>query len=119
MPNRFVILHHQLEDSEHWDLMLEQGEELLTWQLLSDPMVPSNFPVSTLRIGNHRKAYLDYEGPVPGNRGTVRRVDSGFVEFEKITPQCFHIVLGGNRLRGRFLLRQQAEGWSLEMAGRP
>lgn len=119
MSSRFVILHHLLDDSEHWDLMLEQGEVLLTWQLLRDPTDPSNFPIPALRIGDHRKAYLNYEGLVTGNRGTVRRVDSGTVEFEENTPQYHRVVLHGDRLRGTFLLRQQIEDWTLEVVGRP
>ena len=35
MTSRFVILHHRLAGGEHWDLMLEHGESLATWQLLA------------------------------------------------------------------------------------
>jgi hypothetical protein len=119
MPDRFVILHHRLDHGEHWDLMLEQGEVLLTWQLLRDPTDPAGYPIPARRIGDHRKAYLDYEGPLTGDRGTVRRVDSGTVEFEENTPQYCRFMLGGNRLWGTFLLRQDAQGWTLEPAGGP
>ena len=119
MPSRFVILHHRLDHGEHWDLMLEQGDVLLTWQLLRDPTFPDNFPIPARRIGDHRKAYLDYEGPLSGNRGTVRRVDSGTVEFEANTPRCCRFVLSGNRLRGAFLLQQQTQDWTFEMVGGP
>ena len=114
MPSRFVILHHRLGDGEHWDLMLERGDILLTWQLLRDPTVPDSFPIPARRIGDHRKAYLTYEGPLTGNRGTVRRVDSGTVEFEENTTQCCRFTVSGDRLRGTFVLTLEAQVWTLE-----
>lgn len=119
MPSRFVILHHRLDEGEHWDLMLEQGDVLLTWQLFRDPTVPSNYPISARRIGDHRKAYLDYEGPLTGNRGTVHRVDSGTVEIEASTPESCCFVLSESRLHGTFILRREAEGWKFEASGGP
>jgi len=119
MRSRFVILHHKLDGGEHWDLMLEQGDILLTWQLLRDPMDPASYPIPARRIGDHRKAYLDYEGPLTGNRGTVRRVDGGTVEFEQYTPQFCRFTLSGSRSRGTFLLRQAIQAWTLETTHRP
>lgn len=119
MPSRFVILHHRLDGGEHWDLMLEQGDVLLTWQLLRDPTDPSNFPIPARRIGDHRKAYLDYEGPLTGNRGFVRRVDSGTVEFEANTPQTCRFVLRGARLHGTFALTLEAHGWTFKASNGP
>ena len=119
MPDRFVILHHRLGDGEHWDLMLERGDILLTWQLLHEPIDRASLPIPARRIGDHRKAFLDYEGPLTGNRGTVRRVDSGMVEFEENTPQYARFTLSGNRLRGTFVLTLEAEGWTFESAGGP
>ncbi|MEK7756539.1 MAG: DNA polymerase ligase N-terminal domain-containing protein [Planctomycetota bacterium] len=117
MSNRFVILHHRQDPGEHWDLMLEQGDVLLTWQLLRNPTVLVNYPIPARRTGDHRKAYLDYEGPLTRNRGTVRRVDCGTVEVEENAPKCVRFKLNGGRLWGSFLLRPQAEGWSFETAG--
>ena len=34
------------------------------------------------RLPDHRLAYLEYEGPVSGNRGVVRRIDSGKYEID-------------------------------------
>lgn len=120
MPTRFVILHHKTDGGEHYDLMLEQGEVLLTWQLPYDPGDGSRLPIPAKRIGDHRKAYLTYEGPVSDNRGQVRRIDSGTVEFNKITAEEYLVRLQGERLQGRFRLTRQSEGdinWSLDRAG--
>ncbi len=104
MPARFVILHHRLDDGEHWDLMLEHGDILLTWQLLREPVDASSLPIPARRIGAHRKAYLEYEGPVSGGRGTVRRVDAGTVEIQELTEATCRFSLDGGRLKGAFLL---------------
>lgn len=81
MPSRFVILHHTTRDGEHWDLMLEQGDVLQTWQLLANPLGGEAYPISARRIGDHRLAYLTYEGPISGDRGNVTRIDEG--EYER------------------------------------
>jgi hypothetical protein len=114
MPARFVILHHRLDDGEHWDLMLEHGEVLLTWQLLREPVDAASLPIPARRIGDHRKAYLEYEGPVSGGRGTVRRVDAGTLEIEKASENRLQFRLGGSRLCGFFVLqRVEAPEWTL------
>ncbi len=104
MSTRFVILHHELGGGEHWDLMLEHGDTLLTWQLFREPLGRPSLPIPARRIGGHRKAYLDYEGPVSGDRGHVRRVDTGTVEIKELTATQCVIDLDGKRLSGRFRL---------------
>ena len=69
MP-RFVILEHDYPQ-QHWDLMLEAGPVLRTWRLAEPPDVGR--PVAATASFDHRPVYLDYEGPVSGNRGTVQR----------------------------------------------
>lgn len=116
MLTRYVILHHQLAGSEHWDLMLERGDALLTWQLAAEPNSSGSLPIGAQRIGDHRKAYLDYEGPVSGNRGTVRRVDAGTVTFEKLTGEECAFSLEAGRLQGRFRLVRGSDGWAFSVA---
>ena len=113
MPSRFVILHHRLDHGEHWDLMLEQGDVLLTWQLLREPIDRDSLPIPARRIGEHRKAYLDYEGPLTRNRGSVRRVDSGRLEIVENTAQQCQFTLLGRRLSGSFLLQKAGDDWVL------
>ena len=116
MPSRFVILHHSHADGEHWDLMIEQGDALLTWQLLKEPIGRSSLPIAAKRIGDHRKAYLDYEGPISRDRGHVRRIDAGIVEFEESTPDCYIFSMAGSRLSGRFTLLASGDEWTLAEA---
>ena len=78
MSNRFVILEHAVKGETHYDLMLEvEGQDKLrTYQLASWPLVVGESCVCR-RLEDHRGAYLEYEGEVSGNRGVVRRVESG------------------------------------------
>jgi hypothetical protein len=111
--SRFVILHHVGYGCEHWDLMLEHGDALLTWQLLSEPLQPSCGEIQAVRIGNHRKAYLEYEGEVSGGRGKVVRIDGGTVVVEELTDRCCRFRAAGSRLSGRYELAAHRHGWSM------
>ena len=73
---RYVILHHQGIPDPHYDLMFERepGGPLLT---LRSPSWPILKPTPVEPLPDHRRDYLDYEGPVSNNRGDVRRVQSG------------------------------------------
>lgn len=88
--DRFVILFHQFPDvahaslskslpknrlSDHWDLMFEWEGELWTWASESDPFKSDN--LLAVELPRHRLEYLNYEGPVSGDRGKVRRVLDG------------------------------------------
>ncbi len=78
MPNRFVILRHEVSGAVHFDLMLEVPgqEKLRTLQLAKWPLAPSE-SCPCIEIAPHRAEYLRYEGEVTGNRGTVTRVAEG------------------------------------------
>jgi hypothetical protein len=96
MP-RFVVLTHN-HPFLHWDLMLEQGESLRTWRLVRPPDTATL--VETEALGDHRLAYLDYEGPVSGGRGTVERWDVGTYETVESTDNRVVIRLAGRKLDG-------------------
>ncbi len=59
--------------------MLEAGDSLLTWALETWPVTTG--AIAAWRLSSHRSAYLDYEGPVSGNRGQVTRIDAGLHKF--------------------------------------
>jgi len=75
-PLRYVVLRHEGVIPPHYDLMFETaaGSKLATWR---SEIWPINRPVSLERLGDHRRDYLEYEGPLSGDRGFVRRVTSG------------------------------------------
>jgi hypothetical protein len=112
MP-RFVILEHD-HPTLHWDLMLEAGETLQTWRLTAPP---GGDAIEATQLGDHRHMYLDYEGPVSGNRGTVKRWDAGTFEDDvDSTPAERVLLFDGARLRGRWRLAAHGTGWLMAPA---
>ena len=71
---RFVILEHD-HPFLHWDLLLEDGATLKSWRLLQ-PITPGVW-IDAEPLPDHRAHYLDYEGPVSGGRGSVKRIADG------------------------------------------
>lgn len=115
MP-RFVILEHD-HPFLHWDLMLECGEVLRTWRLTAAPA--PGLCVSAKAIGDHRRAYLDYEGPVSGNRGKVMRWEwgeyAGELPAEIDAGEQVEIELRGGKHQGRARLQHvTANEWTFQ-----
>lgn len=78
MGLQYVILEHTVNGAVHFDLMLEvEGQDRLrTLQLARWPLLPGE-EVALTELPPHRRHYLTYQGEVSGNRGTVRRVETG------------------------------------------
>lgn len=118
MP-RFVLLYHECPPSlgrpSHWDLMLEDEGVLLTWALAAQPAGDlGEREIAAQRLADHRLAYLDYEGPVSGNRGHVRRIDAGVFTWEVRTPEQLRIKAAGKLLSGEAsLVRVSDDAWVL------
>ncbi len=110
MP-RFVVLIHD-DPVLHWDFMLEKEALLRTWRLARPP--DETGAIDAEQLADHRLAYLDYEGPVSGDRGTVHRFDRG--EYTVIEESGDHVVveLSGSRLQGRAVIEQRGPGESWE-----
>ena len=112
MP-RFALLEHD-HPTLHWDLMLEVGEVLWTWRLDAVPR-PSTV-CRAIRIADHRRLYLDYEGPVSGDRGVVRRIAGGEFAWVENSPGRIAIRLEGDGLAGRLSLEGGAAGeWEVRL----
>ena len=75
---RYVIVHHAGIASPHFDLLFEwePGEPLTSFRCPAWP--PSVGDVWDERP-DHRRLYLDYEGPIDGDRGRVARVATGTI----------------------------------------
>jgi hypothetical protein len=106
MP-RFVILRHD-HPVLHWDLMLEAGEILRTWRLVA-PLHPSGGPVEAAASFDHRRSYLDYEGPVSGGRGAVVREERGSFTLLHEQEGEVTVRLDGERLRGILVVTATAD----------
>jgi hypothetical protein len=100
MP-RFAILEHDWP-ARHWDFLLEAGPVLRAWRIRAEPALGTESPAEP--NVDHRLLYLDYEGPVSGNRGAVTRWDAGTFDWVAVTPDRIEVTLHGTRLRGRVVI---------------
>ncbi len=111
MP-RFVILFHETPPTyprpAHYDLMLEQDGALRTWALAHPPA--ANTAIAAEQLSDHRLDYLDYEGPVSGDRGVVTRWDAGEYVMVEESPQRIIATLCGAKLHGRLELKEVEPG---------
>jgi len=103
----------------HWDLVVEvPGQErLATWRLSENP-IGMGAAIAAERIADHRRIYLEYEGPLSGGRGWVRRVDGGDAQLcisGDIEGQVL-LELHGHLLRGKFRLISAGSGLSFRRA---
>jgi hypothetical protein len=119
MPRFVILLHETPPDSDratHWDLMLEVGDVLRTWAIGEEPRM-GRF-IDAEGLADHRLAYLDYEGPVSRDRGTVSRWDSGHYSVEQETATQMELRLHGTRLQCRASLtrgQDAPEKWCLKL----
>ncbi len=108
---RFALLTHD-HPTPHLDLLLESAGVLRTWRLTDWP--PSGVTISAEPLPDHRRLYLDYEGPVSGNRGTVARIDGGPCEWIEDQPEHLRVRLVGRERHGLAVLSRDADGrWAL------
>jgi hypothetical protein len=91
-PLRFVVLWHDGIPQPHFDLMFESEPHgrLITYRSPAWPLVE---PTDLIPLGEHRREYLTYEGPVSGNRGQVRRVAEGTFEWRTRAADRLEIQL--------------------------
>jgi DNA polymerase ligase (LigD)-like protein len=108
---RYVILRHDLPPGDtpgvHWDLMLEADGGLRTWALAELPA--TDRPIAAEQLPDHRIMYLDYEGPISDDRGSVTRWDRGQFETVRETPLELAVSLAGDRLRGQAMLTRRSD----------
>ena len=105
---RYVILSHDWP-APHFDLMLEAADSgpMPSWRLFALPTDGAAVPAEV--APHHRAAYLTYEGPVSGGRGSVRRVEAGTYTGDVATFGEGHGELlltpdGGTAVRVRLML---------------
>ena len=112
MP-RFAVLTHD-HPVLHWDFLLEQGGSCRTWRLSKSPDTPGDIPAEAL--ADHRPMYLDYEGPVSGDRGTVSQWDAGMFEWLVSGDHLVEVRLSGRKLNGiARLVQGTREQWLLRL----
>ncbi|MGE5609047.1 MAG: hypothetical protein ACM359_07320, partial [Bacillota bacterium] len=87
-----AILRHEGIPEPHYDLLFETapGSPLAAWRSPTWPVEPDT---DLTPLPDHRPAYLEYEGPVSRNRGTVKRVAAGHHRILQNEPICLAIQL--------------------------
>lgn len=118
MP-QFVILRHTLpagsERADHFDLMLDEGTQLLTWAI---PDLPNAERQIAEELPPHRRDYLTYEGPVSNNRGEVARVVQGTFTWVQRAESEWIANLQSSQIHGELhLVRQAGSRWLVWLTG--
>ena len=124
-----VLLSHEFPDAtSHVDWMIASDprgrEPLVTFRLGGrlDEM-DAGQGLLAHRISDHRAEYLTYEGPVSGDRGTVRRLTRGTVVSWERSGDRWQMEIdwldpnGGLRRQNLCLTRRQAgsDAWLIEL----
>jgi len=79
LQKRFVVLEHTPSDvfdrtgDVHFDWMFENEESLLTWATEPIDNLDPSICIAAQKLPDHRREYLDFEGDIGGNRGSVVR----------------------------------------------
>lgn len=120
-PARFVVLRHDWPEP-HRDLIYETAADrnedfLTTWALYLANKNEDTFPPGrtqtgrAIRLEPHRRAYLDYEGPVSGDRGRVEQECRGTVvrsehgdNGDTVQLEVVSISPDGRERRGEILI---------------
>jgi hypothetical protein len=93
---RYVVLHHEGIPQPHFDLLFETAgkPELMSVRCSEWPVGPTT---QFQRLPPHRRLYLDYEGPISGSRGHVRRIASGLCSIEVDREDSLRLTLDTGR----------------------
>lgn len=101
----YVVLFHDWESGPHFDWMFEAEEGLRTWATAERLMLDEADAATATELPPHRAAYLDYQGPVSGNRGSVRRVERGTFRVLLDVADRYELEVTGDRA-GRLILNR-------------
>jgi len=103
---RFTISLH-ISEFTHYDLFMEKAEYLETWSLNANFLeeFQRGKTVTLEEKPPHRNIYLDYEGEISGNRGSLKIFDKGTY----ILKNDIYIIKG-SKIRGNLkILRINGE----------
>jgi hypothetical protein len=111
-PLRYVILWHHDIAEPHYDLMFETspGSDLATWRSTIWP-IESATPL--IRLRDHRRAFLNFEGQLTGQRGSVQHIAAGECEVQIGEDAVWKIKLLNGSPPITLAIRQiEGEHWS-------
>jgi len=106
--NKWVLLEHKVYSANsfdiHYDFLVENGIDCLTWKFLKLPLV-NQASIEITKQPNHRLVWLSRsEHELSDNRGFVKRIDYGIFKnvSDKLDSECFRFILDGKSLYGLF-----------------
>ncbi len=115
-----VLLRHVLPDgSAHFDWLIQPTSQpetpLASFRLATRlDTLKSGQWLQALRIADHRAAYLSYEGPISGNRGTVRRIASGrVIRCQGTETKLSLTIRWTDRCQDLQLIEQELSCWAV------
>lgn len=121
LPTRMALLRHVVaDDAWHYDWLIEPapGGRLITFRVHEPIHEAGGHAFDGERIGEHRRVYLDYEGPLSGDRGSVERVAVGRCRVERDSPDLLDLWADWGRGAARLVGSPRAGGadWSFRTA---
>ena len=106
--NRWVLLEHTISNSSllevHFDLLIENGEDCLTWKIYEIPKLNGSF-IQITKQPNHRLVWLNRNNhKLSRGRGYVKRIDNGKYSIieNSLSEENFSLFLNGNLMIGIF-----------------
>ena len=107
-----LLRHDSPEGTGHYDWLLESPEDpggaLIAFRVDTRIDEPGAMGFSGVRMPDHRRVYLTYEGEIGGNRGTVARVAEGRCRFHWLAAAGVRVTV---TFRGR------SRTWDGRLAG--
>ena len=126
-PPHTVQLRHELPDgSWHIDWLIDldrtEAGRLLTFRLdrrVDD--LEAGTEIDLERAADHRRIYLEYEGPLSGGRGEVTRVACGRIEAMQNLGDDWAFLIAWQRFsRQRLRVRRRPDDrWTLQVLAEP
>lgn len=90
MKRATLSLHTLTDSNSHLDLFLQtEAPELLSYSCASShwSLLQAGQTVDFRQKPAHRAIYLDYQGPIPGNRGQLQILWQGDYKTEQKLPE--------------------------------
>ena len=113
----FVVQKHVRGGETHWDLMLEKDDFLLTFRVYKSPKELPGQSVKAVKIFDHPKKFLTYEGTVNKGKGSVQIADKGTFQIQSQNSSRIEMILTGRILKGCFTLNQlEGDQWQFAPA---
>ena len=95
--------------------MIETGASLMTWRIAIDDLssLMNGIEINGTRIADHRKTYLDYQGPVRSGSGRVELYDTGICDCLPPLNERYVIKISGRKLKGELIIDEGSSPLSI------